>query len=141
MAAPEGGVYRSLTSVITRVSGSTAKNTKRAKGGAGSSRPAAAEDSGTSRGARKNSAPSLVVEDSSNTDEDFVPEVEQEQGEGEGEEQGEAPAVWLRGPSRLPERPIPYEARPVIRPDGIRYVLSAFITTFFISNVQKHILN
>jgi hypothetical protein len=30
------------------------------------------------------------------------------------------PAVWQRGPSRLPDRPIPLEHRPVLRPDGKR---------------------
>ena len=28
------------------------------------------------------------------------------------------PAVWLRGPSRLPNRPIPVALRPLIRPSG-----------------------
>ena len=44
---------------------------------------------------------------------------------GEGEEEGEdateedsTPAVWLRGPSRLPNRPIPLALRPLIRPSG-----------------------
>jgi len=46
---------------------------------------------------------------------------------GEGEEEGEdateedsTPAVWLRGPSRLPDRPIPLALRPLIRPTGPR---------------------
>jgi hypothetical protein len=26
--------------------------------------------------------------------------------------------VWLRGPSSLPKRPVPFDRRPIIRPDG-----------------------
>ena len=44
---------------------------------------------------------------------------EDEEG-GEEEEEVALPAVWQRGPSRLPERPIPLERRPIIRPDGKR---------------------
>ena len=53
-------------------------------------------------------------------------EQEQEQEEeedGVDEEEEEdlgVPAVWQRGPSRLPDRPIPLEHRPVLRPDGKR---------------------
>ena len=54
-------------------------------------------------------------------------EEQQEEGEREGEEEeseeddeeqesGEQPSIWLRGPSRLPDRPIPPAGRPVIRP-------------------------
>ena len=47
---------------------------------------------------------------------------DEEGGEEEEEEEGEAaiPAIWQRGPSRLPERPIPLERQPIIRPDGKR---------------------
>ena len=33
---------------------------------------------------------------------------------------GDIPAVWMRGPAHLPNRPIPLEQRPIIRPDGKR---------------------
>ena len=45
-------------------------------------------------------------------------ELEQEQ-EQEEEDLG-VPAVWQRGPSRLPDHPIPLEHRPVLRSDGKR---------------------
>ena len=61
------------------------------------------------------------------------PEDEQEQDQEEEEEEasseedddqggvaGDIPAVWMRGPARLPNRPIPLEQRPIIRPDGKR---------------------
>ena len=50
-------------------------------------------------------------------------EQEQEEEDGADEEEEEdlgVPAVWQRGPSRLPDRPIPLEHRPVLRPDGKR---------------------
>ena len=50
-------------------------------------------------------------------------EQEQEQEDGADDEEDEdlgVPAVWQRGPSRLPDRPIPLEHRPVLRPDGKR---------------------
>ena len=47
---------------------------------------------------------------------------EEEDGADEEEEEEDlgVPAVWQRGPSRLPDRPIPLEHRPVLRPDGKR---------------------
>ena len=47
---------------------------------------------------------------------------EREDKEGGEEEEGEAaiPAIWQRGPLRVPERPILLERRPIIRPDGKR---------------------
>ncbi|CAN6234981.1 unnamed protein product [Urochloa humidicola] len=44
---------------------------------------------------------------------------EEEDDEEEGEEAtGGLPTIWLRGPSQLPQRPIPPEQRPVIQPVG-----------------------
>ena len=45
---------------------------------------------------------------------------EEEDGADKEEEDLGVPAVWQRGPSRLPDRPIPLEHRPVLRPDGKR---------------------
>jgi len=36
--------------------------------------------------------------------------------EEEEEAAGDTRAVWLRGPSQLPQRPIPLARRPIIRP-------------------------
>ena len=46
-------------------------------------------------------------------------EEDQEEEEDQGEEEeaaGDTRAVWLRGPSQLPQRPIPLARRPIIRP-------------------------
>ena len=41
---------------------------------------------------------------------------EEEDHEEEEEAAGDTRAVWLRGPSQLPQRPIPLARRPIIRP-------------------------
>ena len=41
---------------------------------------------------------------------------EEEDQEEEEEVAGDTRAVWLRGPSQLPQRPIPLARRPIIRP-------------------------
>ena len=52
------------------------------------------------------------------------PSEEEEEEEGESSEEEDTaedtstPAVWLRGPSRLPDRPIPVALRPLIQPCG-----------------------
>lgn len=33
---------------------------------------------------------------------------------------GAVPKVYIRGPARLPDRPIPLANRPVIKPEGLR---------------------
>ena len=55
-------------------------------------------------------------------EEDTIPEphASGEEEEEEEEEEGGLATVWQRGPSRLPDRPIPLEHRPVLRPDGKR---------------------
>ena len=63
-------------------------------------------------------------EEEEEDDDDTIASAESSGGEGEDEEEGEdatedsTPAVWLRGPSRLPDRPIPLALRPLIRPSG-----------------------
>src|SRR6185436_8901923 len=47
--------------------------------------------------------------------EEEVREEEEDQGE-EEEAAGDTRAVWLRGPSQMPQRPIPLARRPIIRP-------------------------
>ena len=46
--------------------------------------------------------------------------LEEEASSEEDDDQGDIPAVWMRGPARLPNRLIPLEQRPIIRPDGKR---------------------
>jgi hypothetical protein len=43
-----------------------------------------------------------------------------EEEDGQGGEPPAIPAIWMRGPSRLSDRPIPPERRPILRPDGKR---------------------
>jgi len=45
-------------------------------------------------------------------------EEEEEEEEEEEDAAGDTRAVWLRGPSQLPQRPIPLARRPMIRPVG-----------------------
>ena len=47
-------------------------------------------------------------------------EASSEEDDDQGGVAGDIPAVWMRGPARLPNRPIPLEQRPIIRPDGKR---------------------
>jgi len=64
-------------------------------------------------------------EEKEEEEDDTVASAESSGGEGddeeeEAEEEDSTPAVWLRGPSRLPDRPIPLGLRPLIRPSGPR---------------------
>ena len=63
-------------------------------------------------------------EDEAGAEEDEEQDQEQEQGQeedtAEEEEDLGVPAIWQRGPSRLSDRPIPLEHRPVLRPYGKR---------------------
>ena len=66
-------------------------------------------------------------EEEKEEEDDTVAAAESSGGEEDDEEEGEdatrddsTPAVWLRGPSRLPDRPIPLALRPLIRPTGPR---------------------
>ena len=139
-------MIRSLNDVLGRVA-QLARGRSRRRDGASSSVSAPAEDpaegSGAvrggkgrrGRGARRRS-PSPVAAAASEEEEDEGDhqqeeegdqhqedeEQEDEEGGEEEEEEGEAaiPAIWQRGPSRLPERPIPLERWPIIRPDGKR---------------------
>ena len=47
-------------------------------------------------------------------------EASSEEDDDQGGVAGDIPTVWMRGPARLPNRPIPLEQRPIIRPDGKR---------------------
>ena len=55
-------------------------------------------------------------------EEEWQADAQEEEGESfEEEDTAEdtsTPAVWLRGPSRLPDRQIPVALRPLIRPSG-----------------------
>lgn len=54
-------------------------------------------------------------------EEEWQADAQEEEGESSEEDTAEdtsTPAVWLRGPSRLPDRPIPVALRPLIRPSG-----------------------
>ena len=119
---------RSLTDLLDSRctdAGESSQRTRRTgirsrRSGAGSSTRDAAEGSGTAAGRRagrmsRRGAP-LVEEEAE--------EEEQEAGAEEEEEEEEDDlgvlAVWQRGPSRLPDRPIPVEHRPVLLPNGKR---------------------
>jgi hypothetical protein len=49
-------------------------------------------------------------------------------------------SIYLRGPASLPQRPILRDRRPLIRPDGERYVTLCF-SFLFILCVQNHNIN
>ena len=55
-------------------------------------------------------------------EEEWQVDAQEEEGESSEEEDTaedtSTPAVWLRGPSRLPDRPIPVALRPLIQPCG-----------------------
>lgn len=53
-------------------------------------------------------------------DQEEEEEASSEEDDDQGGVAGDIPAVWMRGPARLPNRPIPLEQRPIIRPDGKR---------------------
>ena len=120
----------------------------RTRGETSSSVPPQDEDAGTSqttrsgrssrrtRGPRARSpSPEDEEEPPQQQEEEDQEEEDQEEEEEDGQEQdqehdeedddqggvaGDIPAVWIRGPARLPNRPIPLEQRPIIRPDGKR---------------------
>ena len=55
-----------------------------------------------------------------NDTEDEAQVAPQDDTEEEDEAQQTASGVYLRGPASLPQRPIPRERRPMIRPEGER---------------------
>ena len=60
-------------------------------------------------------------EEQEREEEEWQADAQEEEGESSEEDTAEdtsTPAVWLRGPSRLPDRPIPVALRPLIRPSG-----------------------
>ena len=81
----------------------------------------------TRRSRRERTPPDLTAAAAAEEEEEEVREQEeprqeeedQEEEEDQGEEEeaaGDTRAVWLRGPSQLPQRPIPLARRPMIRP-------------------------
>ena len=135
---------QSLEAVLRRVAGRGESSqmaggrTRRRRGEASSSVPPLDEDAGTpqttrsgrssrrTRGPRARS-PSPEDEEEQEQDQDqeeYQQEQEEEASTEEDDDQGgvagDIPAVWMRGPARLPNRPIPLEQRPIIRPDGKR---------------------
>ena len=59
-------------------------------------------------------------EDGQEQEQEHDEEASSEEDDDQGGVAGDIPAVWMRGPARLPNRPIPLEQRPIIRPDGKR---------------------
>ena len=59
-------------------------------------------------------------EDGQEQDQEQEEEASSEEEDDQGGVAGDIPTVWMRGPARLPNRPIPLEQRPIIRPDGKR---------------------
>jgi len=127
---------QSLEAVLRRVAGRGESSqmaggrTRRRRGEASSSVPPLDEDVGTSqtmrsgRSSRRTRGPrarSPSPEDEQEQDqEEEEEEASSEEGDDQGGVAGDIPAVWMRGPARLPNRPIPLEQRPIIRPDGKR---------------------
>ena len=75
----------------------------------------------TRRSRRERTPPDLTA--AAAAEEEEREQEEQERGQEEQEEPrqdeeaaGDTRAVWLRGPSQLPQRPIPLARRPIIRP-------------------------
>jgi len=77
----------------------------------------------TRRSRRERTPPDLTAAAAAAKEEEEEEEREQEEPRQEEEDQeeeeeaaGDTRAVWLRGPSQLPQRPIPLARRPIIRP-------------------------
>ena len=76
----------------------------------------------TRRSRRERTPPDLTAaaaaeeEEEEEVREQEEPRQEEEDQEEEEEAAGDTRAVWLRGPSQLPQRPIPLARRPMIRP-------------------------
>lgn len=126
---------QSLEAVLRRVAGRGESSqmaggrTRRRRGEASSSVPPLDEDAGTSqttrsgRSSRRTRGPrarSPSPEDEQEQDQEEEEEASSEEDDDQGGVAGDIPAVWMRGPARLPNRPIPLEQRPIIRPDGKR---------------------
>jgi len=71
----------------------------------------------TRRSRRERTPPDLTAAAAAEEEEEREQEEpRQEEEEEEEEAAGDTRAVWLRGPSQLPQRPIPLARRPIIRP-------------------------
>ena len=134
MAGHGRGLMRSLTDLLGgrfTNAGESSQRIRRTcrrsrRSGAGPSTCDAAEGSGTAAGRRagrrsRRGAP-LVEEEAEEEEQEAGAEEEEQELELEEEEDDDLGilAVWQRGPSRLPDRPIPVEHRPVLLPNGKR---------------------
>ena len=73
----------------------------------------------TRRSRRERTPPDLTAAAAAEEEEEVREQEEPRQEEEDQEEEeaaGDTRAVWLRGPSQLPQRPIPLARRPIIRP-------------------------
>ena len=75
----------------------------------------------TRRSRRERTPPDLTAaaaeeEEEEEREQEEPRQEEEDQEEEEEEAAGDTRAVWLRGPSQLPQRPIPLARRPIIRP-------------------------
>ena len=139
---------QSLEAVLRRVAGRGESSqmaggrTTRRRGEASSSVAPLDEDAGTSqttrsgRSSRRTRGPRPRSPSPEDEEEPQEEEEEEEDGQEQNQEQeeeasseedddqggvaGDIPVVWMRGPARLPNRPIPLEQRPIIQPDGKR---------------------
>ena len=64
--------------------------------------------------------PQQQEEEEQEEEEEVEEEASSEEEDHQGGEPGDILAIGMRGPSRLPNRPIPLEQRSIIRPDGKR---------------------
>ena len=73
-------------------------------------------------------------------DDDQQPDDDDQQQDASGSGGSSSRSIYLRGPASLPPRPILRDRRPLIRPEGERYVTlcSSFL---FILCVQNHNIN
>ena len=124
MAGRGRGLMRSLTDLLggrSTQAGESSQRTRRTgrrsrRSGAGLSTRDAAKGSGTvagRRAGRRSRRGAPLVEEKAEEEEEQEQEQEQEGGEEEEKDLG-VPAVWQRGPSRLPDRPIPLEHQLVL---------------------------
>jgi len=70
----------------------------------------------TRRSRRERTPPDLTAAAAAEEEEEREQEEPRQEEEEEEEAAGDTRAVWLRGPSQLPQRPIPLARRPIIRP-------------------------
>ena len=135
---PGGGLQRSVASLYRRMmphsdAGEGSDRSSRLGRGKGRGKGGPKRGRGKGGGRRRREPspvpPSQEEEEEEEPAQDQEQEREEEEWQADAhEEEGESseeedtaedtstPAVWLRGPSRLPDRPIPVALRPLIRP-------------------------